>query len=391
MAELSILWETTSGTGDSNTTGYSDSLMFEMLRSLLTRTANMGGVSPDYLNKLAVTGTVTPVSIASGAALVYGIPYTNSAAVTVAIPNPSTSTRIDRIVLRASWAARTVRITRIAGTEGGGAPALVQTGGTTWDIPLAQISVTTGGAITVTDQREWLLGVGAGTVSNTTMANMAEGLIKGRATGSGTGVPQDLTKTQTQTLLNVQDGADVTGPTNVGSAINGSMAKPVPVGADKIPLIDTQASNVLKTVTIATLSAAIGIESSIFTPQLKVAGSGTGIVYANQVGTYTKIGDVVFYFIYLNLTSKGAGTGTLTIDGLPYTVASGAGQSYPTPATWNVTNTSFVNMFFELSPGSTSGTLRGIAAASQNLIGSNLAATDFTNTTMLRISGWYKA
>jgi len=74
----------------------------------------------------------------------------------VVIPSPTVSTRIDRIVLRKSWVAQTVRITRIEGIEGGGAPALTQTDGTTWDIPLYQVSITTGGNITLTDERVYI-------------------------------------------------------------------------------------------------------------------------------------------------------------------------------------------------------------------------------------------
>lgn len=157
MAESSILW-TTNGTGDGINSGYTQAQMHEMFRALFAgrNTTNLGGVVQDYLNKLAVTGAASPVAIDTGAAIVYGLPYFNSASVTVAIPTPSVSTRIDYIVLRAGWVAQTVRITRVAGTEGEGAPALTQSAGVTWDIPLATASITTGGVITVTDARQWI-------------------------------------------------------------------------------------------------------------------------------------------------------------------------------------------------------------------------------------------
>lgn len=158
---------TTDGTGDGDNAGYSQSDMFELFRALCAgrNATNLGGVFPDYQNELAVSGSSSPVSVNTGAGLCYGIPYFNTASETVAVPTPSTATRIDRIVLRADWSAQTVRITRIAGTEGGGAPSLIQSAGTTWDIPLAQASITTGGVITLTDQREWLSLVGDGTVT----------------------------------------------------------------------------------------------------------------------------------------------------------------------------------------------------------------------------------
>lgn len=172
MAEKSLFWPT-DGTGDGTGTGYTSSELFEMFRSLFTRTANLGGVAPDYQNELAVVGTSSPVTVDTGAAVVYGSPYKNTISENVAIPTPASSTRVDYIVLRTDWTAQTVRITRIAGTEGAGTPALTQTAGTTWDIPLATVSITTGGVITVTDAREWIGGLGDGDVSTVKLADDA--------------------------------------------------------------------------------------------------------------------------------------------------------------------------------------------------------------------------
>lgn len=152
MAEKSLMW-TTGAAGD----GASAYTMAEVIRWLrqtfLSDNANEG-VLKNYQNELEVTGVATPVQVDTGAAYVYGFPYWNTAAVNVVIPTPVVSTRIDRIVLQASWAAQTVRIARVAGVEGAGAaPALTQTDGVTWEISLAQVSVTTGAVITVTDER----------------------------------------------------------------------------------------------------------------------------------------------------------------------------------------------------------------------------------------------
>ena len=45
-------------------------------------------------------------------------------------------------------------------------------------------------------------------VGNTNLTNMVQDTIKGRASGAGTGDPQDLTDTQVRTILNVADGAN---------------------------------------------------------------------------------------------------------------------------------------------------------------------------------------
>jgi hypothetical protein len=59
------------------------------------------------------------------------------------------------VVLRKLWAAQTVRIVILTGVEGGGVPALTQTEGVQWEIPLAQVSITVVPAITITDEREF--------------------------------------------------------------------------------------------------------------------------------------------------------------------------------------------------------------------------------------------
>jgi hypothetical protein len=159
MTERSGPWDGTS-IGDATEAAYDAPTEFaRFLEALHGGTANRGGVVVDKLNELAITapGSVSPVSINSGWAVVYGTWYERDATDTVVIPTPAVSTRIDRIVLRKDWSAQTVRVTRIAGTEGAGAPSLVQTVGTTWDVPLAQVSIVPGtGAITLTDQRVFI-------------------------------------------------------------------------------------------------------------------------------------------------------------------------------------------------------------------------------------------
>jgi len=158
MAQWSLGW-TTSGTGDGVSGGYTMAKFTEMLEAWWADDLTDEGVFNNYQNELAVSasgGSASPVTIATGAALVKGFHYVNDAAGTKNIPTPAGSTRVDRIVLEADWSAQTVRFARVAGTEGAGAPSLTQTDNTTWQIPLAQVSITTGGVATVTDQRVYL-------------------------------------------------------------------------------------------------------------------------------------------------------------------------------------------------------------------------------------------
>lgn len=181
MAELSFFWNTgTSGDGTNTITSVQTRQFFASVFTPVsgaTVTPNTSqGVFLNAWGSLAVTTSVGAVLVATGAALVAGFAYINDAAVTVSIPTPTTATRIDRIVLRASHSANTVRITRLAGTEGGAAPALTQNTTTwnaspsgTWEIPLAQVSITTGGVITLTDQRtycQFATAVGSGMLAD---------------------------------------------------------------------------------------------------------------------------------------------------------------------------------------------------------------------------------
>lgn len=151
MAEQSRFW-TTSGTGDGPGGGYSAAQFQEFIRELLMIDPAAEAVLGGLQNELAVSGAASPVVVATGNAIVYGVWYDNDSALNVTVPTPTTATRIDRIILRFSSSAQTVRAVRLAGTEGGGAPALTQNS-STWEVSLAQISVTTGGVITITDQR----------------------------------------------------------------------------------------------------------------------------------------------------------------------------------------------------------------------------------------------
>lgn len=156
MAESSRFW--TTGTTNDGASTYTADNMGQFIRETFMTNLAAEGVLYGILNALVVSGTSSPVAVASGAALVYGFYYTNSASVNVAISTPATNPRIDRIVLRVDWANHTVRITRIAGTEAASpsAPSLTQVANTTWDIPLAQVRITTGGVITVTDERTYV-------------------------------------------------------------------------------------------------------------------------------------------------------------------------------------------------------------------------------------------
>jgi len=186
MAESSIFW-TTGALGD-GTNPYT----MAQITAWLRRTFG-SGIHIDFANACVPTEAAPNVTIGTGSACIHGYPYENTAAVNVNIPVPAVDTRIDRIVLRAVWATQTVRIFRIAGVEGGGAPAITQTDGVTWDEYICQASITVGGVITVTDERTFLAPFGrilTGRLINgilsadaTGRAKMADGFLSADAAG----------------------------------------------------------------------------------------------------------------------------------------------------------------------------------------------------------------
>ena len=157
MAERSFLW-TTNNTGDGTGTGYTQtdaSNIFEITAQCFGR----NGVAPNYLNSLTPSTTgANNARVATGGAMVDGKPYKNDANVDVVIPSAvgGGNTRIDRVVLRCSWSAQTVRVTRIAGVDAASptAPAITQNSGSTYDIKICRALVDTIGTVTITDERD---------------------------------------------------------------------------------------------------------------------------------------------------------------------------------------------------------------------------------------------
>lgn len=169
MTTLSGFWTTIASgpTGDQQVS-YTQA-QWSIAAKVMSACNGFEGIGAGYLNSIvpAANGANT-VSIGTGGAMVDGKWVNNDASVNVNIPSAvgGGNTRIDRIVLRASWAGFAVTITRIAGTDAASptAPAIVQTPGTTYDIKICQVLVTTGGVVTVTDERVFAGAMVAGTV-----------------------------------------------------------------------------------------------------------------------------------------------------------------------------------------------------------------------------------
>lgn len=161
MAEQSGYWTTSATPSGHQVASYSQ-VNAAVATAIIAACNGFEGVAAGFLNQLAgsVPGANT-ARIATGGAIVDGQWYKNGANVDVTIPSAvgGGNTRIDRIVLRCTWANFEVEITRIAGTDAASptAPAITQTPGTTYDIMLYQALVNTSGTVTLTDERVWAI------------------------------------------------------------------------------------------------------------------------------------------------------------------------------------------------------------------------------------------
>lgn len=153
MAEKSYYWEGLI-TGDATEAPYSSDIFHFLWQTLFSR-GNNEGIIENYLNELQVSGVSGAVNFATGAALVDGSFYENTNGLTFAVLTPSANPRTDRLVLQKNWITQTIRAVKILGNESATPvpPPLTQTDGFLWEIPIAQIQITTAGVISVVDER----------------------------------------------------------------------------------------------------------------------------------------------------------------------------------------------------------------------------------------------
>lgn len=168
MTETSGFWTTEAVTPAGHQVASYTQAIAARAWAILAACGGFQGVANSWRNELvgSVPGANT-ARIGTGGGVVDGQWYDNDAAVDVTIPSAvgGGNTRIDRIVLRVTWANFECVITRIAGTDAASpaAPAITQTPGTVYDIMLYQALVNTAGAVSLTDERVWAAPSGDGT------------------------------------------------------------------------------------------------------------------------------------------------------------------------------------------------------------------------------------
>ena len=139
-------------------------------------------------------------------------------------------------------------------------------------------------------------------------------------------------------------------------------------------------------VAVADVNTLDDYEEGTWTPAITFGGGSTGITYADQSGSYTKIGNRVTINAYVTLSNKGSSTGQALLTGMPFATASGfPGHTAVSLRVEGITFADFPMAY--TSSNSTSIILEECTNAGTRSLLDN---TDFSNTSSLMVSCTYK-
>jgi len=165
-------------------------------------------------------------------------------------------------------------------------------------------------------------------------------------------------------------GIAVTGLTDISAATSGQI---------KFPATQNASSNA---------NTLDDYEEGTWTPTITFGGSSTGITYAasSQIGTYTKIGNLVTIRAYIGLSNKGSSTGAARIADLPFTPINTLNQYWA--GSLGVTTVSYTGYPWATTiHGSATISLKQTAEAGTP---SNLLDTNFANSSELYYTGQFQ-
>ena len=240
MAESSWLWGGTT-TGDAGP--YTDDSFSDLWSSLFQSDRTLQGPLKGLLGELLVTNpSGTTIRLASGWAVVDGKVYKNTANLDFVVSVPA-STKYYRLVLRKSFTAQTVKAA-VIGPVDGTYPALTQTDGTTWEIPLAHFTITSGGVVTLLDVRtfcQYSTNIVTTMInnSNVTYEKLAPGASKfaNRQGGSATDWTTPGNNNYTPSSSRLQGGVKDCGSIAANTVFNQTVTFPVAFSQPPIVLL----------------------------------------------------------------------------------------------------------------------------------------------------------
>lgn len=194
-------------------------------------------------------------------------------------------------------------------------------------------------------------------------------------------------------LAGIEAAADVTDETNVKSALNGAtIAGATVASTDKVLLQDVDDSDNLKTATAMSVAQLLQ-SSGTWTPTIEdtTTEASESQTYTSQNGTYTKIGDWVFFAGEMTVSSVGSlSPGGCYIGGLPFDCENTSGAYYAisigSATSLNIITGQAVTGF--VVPGSSAIQLDLWDSAGGT---TPLLVSEFSNGGQVIVSGFYKA
>jgi hypothetical protein len=124
----------------------------------------------------------------------------------------------------------------------------------------------------------------------------------------------------------------------------------------------------------------------VFSPNITFGGANTGLTTATKGGTYTRIGDVVFFTITIILTAKGSSTGALLITSLPLT--SSNTSNFPVTLSLNNVTAGVGDSHVHGSVQANNTTIKLYKYAAGAQV--QLTDADLTDASEIRVSGYYR-
>ena len=219
-------------------------------------------------------------------------------------------------------------------------------------------------------------------------ASQASGI---RLFGSATGVAPGIVATDSASNVNLSVNARGTGQTLIGNTSSGGVNLAFGGGPTVVNgLLDASAAAAGQVKFPASQNASADANTlddykeASFTPTVSFGGASVGVTYSSQVGVVTKVGRIVQATVNIVLTSKGSSVGTASIGTLPVASTSGTDS----PCSVQINNFAAGVITTVQSQVSASSSSIGISryAAGANTA---LADTDFTNTSVLKITCSY--
>lgn len=121
-------------------------------------------------------------------------------------------------------------------------------------------------------------------------------------------------------------------------------------------------------------------EEGAWTPALTGSGGASGQVYAQQTGSYTKIGRFVQCNFFITLSTLGTITGGVRLTGLPF--VANAENGVPQVMVFAGLSTNWINIYSVVNPSTSQALVRGIQAAGVSNV-ANVAQADLSNIATL--------